>query len=257
MTTISSTLEKRISAALADNSISSISVAELINETETAIVAVEAEVKLHRERTLDITADLPTEQQAISDAELHTKRLVGALDRLRGHHDALLQAEISARWNARADALQKARDAAAARFAEFNALATTMAEILTEAASVDHEVRAVNLAKPNTKSRYLYTCELHARGLRSFSQRAPSLAETTVLPGYWPPKMDPSAAIETLMASPAQYYGEDRGERQKKIEAEQVHERQKMAKHFAQLTAEQTQRQDREEREAIARRVAR
>jgi hypothetical protein len=41
MTTISSTLEKRISAALADNSISSISVAELINETETAIAAVD------------------------------------------------------------------------------------------------------------------------------------------------------------------------------------------------------------------------
>jgi hypothetical protein len=242
---------------LANEHVASAEVAELIAEAEGALEKAHADVRLHHERTLDITADPRKEQQAIADAELSAKRLVIALDRLKSHHNALLLAEISARWIARFEAVEKTRNTVAEKFKRYEALAYEMAEILAEAAAVDQEVRAINAERPDNETRYLYGVELTARGLRSFSQLEPSLAETTVLPGYWPPKRNPSAAIEMLLTSPAAPFGGDWWADRERIEQERAVERERMAKHYKQLGAEQTERQNREERIAVAQRVAR
>jgi hypothetical protein len=60
-----------------------------------------------------------------------------------------------------------------------------------------------------------------------------------------------------LMASPAHYYGDDWADNGTRVEKERASERERMAAHYAQLSAEQESRQNREEREAVARRVAR
>ena len=97
--------------------------------------------------------------------------------------------------------------------------------------------------------------ELTARGLKSFSRNEPSLAETVVLPGLWPPRSNPSAAIEMLMASPAHYYGDNWADNGTRVEKERASERERMAAHYEQMTREQTERSNREEREAVAQRV--
>ena len=231
-------------------------VATLLGETRPvradAIVAVEAEVKLHRERTLDITADVQTEQQSVARAELDAKRLVGALNRLKSHHNALLQAEISARWVPWFEAVEKKRNAVAEKIKRVGVYFSEIAGTFAEAAAVDQEVRAVNAAKPDSETRYLYGCELHSRGLKSFSRNEPSVAEAMVLPGLWPPKRNPSAAIEALMASPVHYQGEDWADRGARVERERAQERKRMADYYQEMGRAQEDRQNREEQRRIA-----
>jgi hypothetical protein len=252
-------LEKRIGEALANEHAASASIVGLIAETEAAITAAEAEMKLHHERRLDIVADPQTEQQAAADAGLHVSRLTIALDRLQTHHDALLRAEVSAHWASRFEAVAKKRDAGVEKFKRLIALANEAAQILFDIAEVDEAVRAVNLAKPDRnadgdpETRYLQTVELAARGLRSFSRDEPSFTEATVLPGLWPPRKNSAAAVEMMMMAPAG--GADWADRGARVEQERASERERMAKHYATLSREQSERQNREERENIARRA--
>ena len=148
-------LEKRIGTALAATDISSISVSELLAETETAIVTAEANVKAAHERKLDITVDQEVARQAVLSSELHVSRLALALDRLRAHHDVRQQAEISSRWVARFEVVEKRRDAAVKHFNRYPELANAMAQILAEAAAVDQEVRAINAERPDGTQGYL------------------------------------------------------------------------------------------------------
>jgi hypothetical protein len=254
---MTTTLESKIGAALANEHVASIEVAELIVETESALEKAHADVKTAHERKLDITVDQEVAQQGVLSAELSVSRLVGALDRLKEHHNTLLLAEISARWAARFEAVEKRRDAAVKHFNRYPELANAMAQVLAEAAAVDQEVRAINAERPDGTQGYLYSVELTARGLKSFSRDEPSLAETVILPGLWPPRRNPSAAIEMLMASPAAPSGGDWWADRERIEQERAVERERMAKHYKQLGAEQTERQNREERIAVAQRVAR
>jgi hypothetical protein len=255
MTTI---LESKIGTMLANEHVASIEVAELIVETESALEKAHADVKTAHERKLDITVDQEVAQQGVLSAELSVSRLVGALDRLKERHNTLLLAEISSRWAARFEAVEKRRDAAVKHFNRYPELANAMAQILSEAAAVDQEVRAINAERPDGAQGYLYSVELTARGLKSFSRDEPSLAETVVLPGLWPPRSNPSAAIEMLMASPAHYYGDNWADNGTGVEKERARSREQMSKYYQEMTATQTERQNRELAEQNqARRVAR
>ena len=73
-----------------------------------------------------------------------------------------------------------------------------------------------------------------------------------MLPGLWPPKRNPSAAIEALMASPVHYQGEDWADRGARVERERAQERKRMADYYQEMGRAQEDRQNREERRRIA-----
>jgi hypothetical protein len=113
-------LEERITSALANASIASTELRELIPETEAALTAAEATAQAEREKALNpvTSSDSAEAEQLVWTAEFRRDRLRSFLSHLRQRLAQLEMSERAARWQEDYEAVKKERDELADEFAE-------------------------------------------------------------------------------------------------------------------------------------------
>ena len=195
-------LEKKIAAALADKDIGSSALASLIAETETAIAAAYEAAEVERERALDpaLCPDANEARRAIEAAEFARDRLRTLLPRLQ----EVQAVEYAARWASEYERLEAKRDELARQYAEYPKLVARLVDLFESAKAVDEKVSRINGSAPPGEHRRLLGVELTARGLQSFSTADPPIAKAVQLPDWdestkfaWP-SPTPSLAIRVV-----------------------------------------------------------
>src|ERR1700733_3422922 len=99
------TLEKRIAAALTEDTPSSV-LAALLDETEGAIEEANQIARRERKKGLDVVActDVRSARDRFADAELRRDRLRAAFPRLQARHDKVAAEEHHVQWLAKYEA---------------------------------------------------------------------------------------------------------------------------------------------------------
>ena len=147
------TLEARIAVALSDNTPQARTLANLIAETETAIVEAEAQSATQQQRALDpiLSPDPIKARELLEFAAFAAKRLRTVLPRLVGLHATIIAKERAQRWTAAADAIQTRRDALVQDFAEtYPALVSQLVDLFERTRAMDAEVERINGSAPNS-----------------------------------------------------------------------------------------------------------
>src|SRR5450631_672279 len=113
MVMVMTTLEQKIASALADDSITSTALAELITEVETAIIAADKAAEAEREKALDPLAspDADKAHEAMQKVEFSRDRLRTALPRLQQRFSEVRSEEEYARWVVGYEEVKTKRDA--------------------------------------------------------------------------------------------------------------------------------------------------
>jgi hypothetical protein len=203
MVMVMTTLEQKIASALADDSITSTALAELITEVEIAIVAADKVAEEEREKALDPLAspDAKKARAAMEDAEFRRDRLRTVLPRLQQRFSVVEAHERYERWLKDYERVKDKRDAAAEElkviYPEFEA---KLVGLLLRIEEVDREAKRVNSEKPfdakeaNGDGRWLLETELVARGLDHFRIHDLQIMRDLKLPQFeagaqlaWPP----------------------------------------------------------------------
>jgi hypothetical protein len=203
MVMVMTTLEQKIASALADDSITSTALDELITEVETAIVAADKDAEAEREKALNPLAspDAAKAHEAMQMVEFNRDRLRTVLPRLQQRFSEVRSKEEYVRWVMDHEQVRAKRDAAAEElkviYPEFEA---KLVGLLLRIEEVDREVRRVNSAKPfdakeaNGDGRWLLETELVARGLDHFRIHDLQIMRDLKLPQFeagaqlaWPP----------------------------------------------------------------------
>ena len=209
----STSLEQRISTALADPRVTSTDLMELIDEAELAVTAAEETVRAEHERALDPIAspDVVKAKQSIWAAEFNRDRLRAFLSRLWERLDEIETAEKAARWEADYAAAEAKLDALAKEFAEvYPKVTAQLCDLFSRARAVDQECSRLNSEALSGEHRRLLAVELKARDLDNFALGSPSLIDTVKLPNWtesdrmaWPPPVTPmSVLVAEAMAPP-------------------------------------------------------
>lgn len=213
-----SDLEHRIAGALNGDAITSAALSELVQETETAIVAAEVTVEEERGRALDPlrSPDPKAAREAMQTAEFARDRLKTLLPRLQKHARHIAYSEAYARWRQSHEAVKVEHDAAVAELRQiYPELIAKLVPLLTHIRTIDAEARRVNERKPVDMQGEPYDglpgipmVECAARGLKGgsiggqFDTRL-SLNKDLVLPDFtdstgtkkvWPPHEIPLGA---------------------------------------------------------------
>lgn len=225
-----SDLEKRISAALSGDSLTSVELSALCNETEMAIDEARVAAEREREAAFD-PAQRPDPQaarQAMEDATFRANRLQTLLPRLSQRCSELQIAEERAVFEEKYTAVKGRRDHAVDHLIEsFPHLLNDLGSLISQMIKIDAECAEVNAlaaSLPN-EGRRLRGVELTARGLRKFTAgtpsffdardprfglRLPDLADSTKF--VWPPAQPPLAAqfaSAMIMPSDPQRYSNE------------------------------------------------
>ena len=197
------TLEQRIASALADDSITSTALAELITEVEIAIVAADKAAEEEREKALDPLAspDAAKAHEAIQMVEFSRDRLRKALPRLQQRFREARSEEEYARWVVDYEEVKTMRDALVEELREtYPAIEEKLTYLLLRIETCDREAKRVNSEKPfdakeaNGDGRWLLETELVARGLDHFRMHDLQIMRDLKLPQFeaggqlaWPP----------------------------------------------------------------------
>jgi hypothetical protein len=203
-------LEERIASALANASIASAELRELIPETEAALTAAEATAQAEREKALNpvTSSDSVEAEQLVWTAEFRRDRLRSFLSHLRQRLAQVETSEKAARWQEDYEAVKEERDALADEFAErYASLTAELCDLFRRAQAVDQECSRIDSQAPQGESRRLIGVELTARNLERFSRSDPSLIDGVKLPDLsqsdqmiWPPRKIPlSVQVATSM----------------------------------------------------------
>jgi hypothetical protein len=190
------TFEELLVHALTDNTISSNSLADLVEETQLAIVTAENDSKIAKSVALDPlqSPDAETARATMEAARFKADRLRSMLPRLQERVIEIGNREEIMAWHARFDPLALKVTAAAAKLKAVYAKATAeLVPLFAEIEQLDAEVVAVSAAKPRHASGYLQSVELTSRGLKNFSVYAHEIMKMK-LPDFndqnkllWPP----------------------------------------------------------------------
>ena len=151
-------------------------------------------------------------------------------------------------------------DAAAEKFAtRYPELVDELIALFREAKEIDKEVSRVNSLALDGEHRRLRRVELVARDMDEFSRSQPELAKELRLVDLensatllWPP---PSPSIATLIASPPHYHpGANWSDPQfTEMRAAEIRdEQEKVARYYQNLTEQQEERVNAEERQRVA-----
>jgi hypothetical protein len=205
-------LEIKISAALHNGSDpGSNDLANLLTETEQAIVQAEDDAAIAKEVALDPirSPDLTKARQAAEDAAFRIGRLKTLLPRLRKRYQMVVAQEQADEARARAEPLRAERDALAQKFAETYAdYAKTLAELFQRMSENAQAIARFHASLPDdlVSSLYLRDAECEARKLAGFNRDNPSVLKQTVLPNLdgtliWPPQRTP----QPIMSAPPPY----------------------------------------------------
>ncbi len=253
-------LEKKIASAIGNGNIGSADLMELIDEVATAADQAEQLAVAEKAKALDLIAspDAGKAHDAVVAAELTRDRLKTILPKLRERLTDALAAEQHARWVADYQRIEAARDAAANNFSKYPELIAQLVDILREAEAVDKEVSRINIAAPEGEHRRLLGVELTARGLTAHSRTQPEIAKNISLPEWacsdrmaWPPQRPSIAAAYAASIAPGfdPRYSADWWKVSEEAAAARQREQERTAKHFKELTMQQEQRLNREEKE--------
>ena len=197
------TLDKRIAAALASDTTSA-DVAVMIAEVDAAILTAIDAAERERIRSYDPTiVDAQKARQSRADAEFVRDRLQAALAALQMRLQELQAQEFLAQWRADYEGLKVERDALAAQLREvYPPYATKIAELFARIAVNDEALSRLHQARPAGVALHLLGAELVARGLDGFTRFEPSIASELKLPDWnqatklaWPPPT-PSIAVQ-------------------------------------------------------------
>ncbi len=256
-----SPLEKRIATALGGNGKAAAADLEvLIQDVQASMATAEAEATQAREAALDLLTapDAAEANQAAQLAALKRDRLAAALPRLQDRLRAALAQDYADKWSADYQRVEAQRDAAAERFRRYPELVAELVDILHEAEAVDREVARVDIAAPEGEHRRLLGVELTSRGLKDFSRSQPSIAKNISLPEWeasdrmaWPPPRPSIAAAYAASITPPfdPRYSADWWKVSEQAAAARQRERERAARHYEDMTVQQEQRVNREERE--------
>jgi hypothetical protein len=256
---MSTTLEQRVTAALTEDRCTAAELAELINETTTAITAADERAAAAKGKSLDLTADPELSLGTLRRAELERDRLTAALSQLQRLHQTRAKQEHYDRWAAEFDEI-KPRHAAAVEqlrgvYEEFQ---PQLIAALVEAQRVDAEVQRLANAKPhhlpqaNGDGRNLSSVELTARGLGGVAP-GHSLMSDMKLPVFsepnrlaWPPP-PPNFAVEIARALPAALLHNPGANWYEEIEERNRQRKQESEARFAKQIAEAEERRRQEQ----------
>jgi hypothetical protein len=251
------TLEQRIAAALGNNgSLGSEGFYELINETEAAIAVADENVRLEREKAVDITSspDVGAAAHVAMDvAELTGDRYRAAVPRLHARLSEALSTEQSERWAARAMRVEAEVDKLATEFStEYTKHASAIIDLLQRMAASDREVSEINIAVPNGILKRLRTAEQLARGLDAFSTSTPAIAAQVQLTDHlgrvvWPVAKPVLSTIVSLPIIP--HPGPNWHEA---LEAAAAQRREEWEKVIADHERRAKEQKEREEKELVA-----
>jgi hypothetical protein len=167
-------LERKITEALANKTITSGALDVLIQGTEAAITAADEVAKTERARALDpaLSPDPKAARAMWEDAEFNAQRLRTLLRRIQLRYQQVVGQEQYDAWAKTFDAVKPIHAAAAAKLrAVYLEFAPRLVEALAETQAADIEVHGVMAAKPyrlrqtDNDGRALSTVELAARGL--------------------------------------------------------------------------------------------
>ena len=255
-----SSLDQRIGSALAaDTELKSGEIADLINDVQQSLAVAVADAARIETEALDpfVYLDADRARAATEAADFAVDRLRAVLPRLEAKLAEAQAAEALARWRRDRHAVEQLRNAGAAKFERVRGLITELAATFAEVSEIDAAVSRLNSVSPSGEST-LRGCELEARHLSQFSKSDPSIVAETKLIGFdgrelWPPRRTSFAA--SVMPAPSYdarfsaHWHEASAERAEAVEAEQA----RLASHYATLTRQQSERQQREEDERTAR----
>ncbi len=201
-------LEEKITAALADD-ITSTELAELIAETEGAVLDADKAAESERERAFDPIASPNADKarEAMQAAEFARDRLRNVLPRLQARLTELREAEEFARWLPQREAAKARADALAAKLGElYRPFVEAIVPLLYEIEKADFEIWRINQAAPaKAKSAggyLLHSVEEEARGSSASQLRHLQIMKHLRLPNWdggelavWPPHRPPNPAV--------------------------------------------------------------
>jgi hypothetical protein len=243
-------LDERIGQALAaDAKTTTIEdLQSLIADVENGIREGDKVVEMERAKSLDpVVPDADAAAQRSNSAELKCRRLGTALVRLRKLLSAARADEMKTQWYADCKQVAAERCGMEERFKRYFSLVDEMIDLFADVAAVNREISRVNSAAPDGVNDRLAPLATEA-----------SISKNCVLPDFkgaalWPPPQPTLAASYAAMTMP-QYdpaYSADWA-RAREVRADQLGvERQRRADYYANLTKQQEERQNREERAAF------
>jgi hypothetical protein len=184
-------LDQRIKRAFEDGHSTSTTVAELIQEVQTAVIESAEAVELARAQALDprlATSAIDAARALLESAEFRQQRLTIAVTKLKERLEWLREQEEDAKRQAVYDKVQEQRDALAKELREvYPEAAQRIAELLGRIVANDAEIARLKL--PNGRGRPL-GAELVARGLQHFQTGpqnlsfVPRITERVCLPSF-------------------------------------------------------------------------
>ena len=205
-------LERRIVAALSDETVTAAQLAELGAETESAITAFAEAASVSREQSLDpaLCSDPKAARSALEGAEICRGRLLTLQPRLQQRYHEVDEAEDRASWREDFSAAAEIRNALSRELADvYPTVAAQLATLFAKIAANDAALSRLHAARPPSAKGHLLGAELHARGLTDYTRDQPSLLRTTVLPDWtqsnnhlWPPRSAPTSVIFAEMQVP-------------------------------------------------------
>jgi hypothetical protein len=205
-----SALEKKITDALVNETVTSANLAALISELEVGIAEANENAELERAKALDplVSPDAKAAHEASQAAKFDCERLQALLPRVKQRHQQVANQECYDRWASGFDDLLPRFNTAATNLKSvYEECQSKLLAALTEAVAVDAEVdrlarsKPYNLPQANGDRRNLPAVELAARGLVGVAPGC-SLVKDVKLPAFaepnrlaWPPPQ-PSLAAE-------------------------------------------------------------
>jgi hypothetical protein len=171
------TLEEILVDALTDHAINSNALADLVDETKTAITVAENDARIAKAAALDPlqSPDPVTARATMENAEFQAARLKSMLPRLQARVTDVGHQEEYISWRKSFDPLKtKVENAAAKLTAFYQKFAPELAVLLSENEKLDAEVARTLAAKPHhvrvamNDGCYLRSVVLTARGINNF-----------------------------------------------------------------------------------------
>jgi hypothetical protein len=193
-------LESRIATVLSDDKISSLDVADLLNENEMAIAMADNDATVAETTALDPlqSPDLHKARATVEDAKFRATRLRSLLPRLQTKYDKVSRNERHAKWASEYDRVKIKRDNAAEKLHQlYPQMAAKLVELLTDIEATDKEVIQINNAgtpfltdgyPDDPRHRQLLSVELMARGLDHFGVYDLKIMTDLKMPNWTEPK---------------------------------------------------------------------
>jgi len=255
-------LEERIVAALEpDAAVTSADLAALIEETETDITKAD-----QLWRTVDRTSPL---DPVIMHATCAAEQLRPLLPKLQARYDEVQEQEQAAAfwaaqdaaWWAEYDEWKRERDTLAEELPEvYREAVRKIANLFGRIAINNEALNELHRSRPAGVEQHLRSAELHARGLKSFSQNTPSLLTSVQLFDWdtghqiWPVRRSSLAsglAATGMQGCDRRFTGDWWKDNDRRAAAQQA-EQQRMGEFYARQTQQQEERENAEARERFA-----